>query len=191
MGAVELVVTDLDGTLWFGHERTHPATVAAWRELERRGIPILVAPGRRVTSTRNPLAGLGFAPPAVMLNGAIAMDLATGARFHSHQYPAADASRVLAAFHAVGVEPCVYVDHPTVDVYVGDHPSTHPDHLASLGATAEWADLDEVVELGARADVRDPRAGRIASRSRPSHIRWPTARRASRRPTSTAGSAAR
>ena len=48
MATVDLVVTDLDGTLWFGHEETHPTTVAAWRELERRGIPVLVATGRRV-----------------------------------------------------------------------------------------------------------------------------------------------
>jgi hydroxymethylpyrimidine pyrophosphatase-like HAD family hydrolase len=36
MAPVDLVVTDLDGTLWFGDEHTHPATVTAWRELERR-----------------------------------------------------------------------------------------------------------------------------------------------------------
>jgi hydroxymethylpyrimidine pyrophosphatase-like HAD family hydrolase len=45
MAGIELVVTDLDGTLWSGREETHPATVAAWRELERRGVPVLVATG--------------------------------------------------------------------------------------------------------------------------------------------------
>jgi HAD superfamily hydrolase (TIGR01484 family) len=145
MGTVDLVVTDLDGTLWFDHQETHPATIAAWHQLERLGIPVLVATGRRLTSTRDPLADLGLAPPAVMLNGALAMDLGTGERFHTWHYTAADATKILADFRAVGLEPCVYVDHADVDVFVGAHPSTHPDHLASLGTTAQPADLEEIV----------------------------------------------
>ena len=145
MAAVDLVVTDLDGTLWFGHQETHPATVAAWRELDRRDIPILVATGRRVASTRTPLARLGFAPPAVMMNGALAIDLRTEERFHRHQYAPEDAVKILAAFRAVGLEPCVYVDHPQFDVFVGERPSTHPDHLRGLGASAERADLETIV----------------------------------------------
>jgi hydroxymethylpyrimidine pyrophosphatase-like HAD family hydrolase len=145
VAAVDLVVTDLDATLWFGHEETHPDTVAAWRELEQRRVPVLVATGRRLTSTRDPLARLGFAPPAVVMNGALALDLRTGDRFHRHQYPVEDAVRVLAAFREVGIEPCVYVDHPRVDVFVGERPSTHPDHLTGLGTTAERADLETIV----------------------------------------------
>jgi hypothetical protein len=142
---VELVVTDLDGTLWFGHEEIHPATVAAWHKLEQRDIPVLVATGRRVTSTRVPLARLGFSPPAVMMNGALVLDLRTGERYHQHAYAAADAQTVLDAFRSCDIEPCVYVDHPSVDVYVGARPSTHPAHLRGLGTTAEEADLDEIV----------------------------------------------
>ncbi len=145
MSSVDLVVTDLDGTLWFGHEEIHPATVAAWQELERRDIPVLVATGRRIASTRGPLAQLGFAPPAVVMNGALVLHLETGERYHRHVYSADDARRVLAAFRVVGVEPCVYVDHDRVDVFVGGQPSTHPAHLAELGAFAEQADLDDVV----------------------------------------------
>ena len=47
-GAVELVVTDLDGTLSDAAERIHPATVRAVRDLEAAGIPVLVATGRRL-----------------------------------------------------------------------------------------------------------------------------------------------
>ena len=145
MPDVELVVTDLDGTLWFGHEETHPATVAAWQELERRGIPVLVATGRRITSTRDPLARLGFAPPAVVMNGALVLDLRTGERYYRQAYAAEDAGKVLEAFRGAGVEPCVYVDHAQFDVFVGERPSTHPAHLRGLGATAERADLEEIV----------------------------------------------
>lgn len=145
MTTVDLVVTDLDGTFWSGHEETHPATIAAWRELERRGMPILVATGRRVASTRVPLAHLGFAPPAVMMNGALAIDLRTEERFHSHRYTTGDAVKILAVFRDVGLEPCVYVDHPKFDVFVGERPSTHPQHLAGLGSSAERADLETIV----------------------------------------------
>lgn len=140
-----MVVTDLDGTLWTDHEDLHPRTIEAWHELERRGIPVLVATGRRVTSTREPLARLGLAPPAVVMNGALALDLETGERFHRHHYTAEAAVHVLGAFRAVGLEPCVYVEHSSVDVFVGDHPSTHPEHLRSLGSTARPHDLHEVV----------------------------------------------
>jgi HAD superfamily hydrolase (TIGR01484 family) len=146
MAKVDLVVTDLDGTLWSGHEETHPDTVAAWQELERRDIPVLVATGRRVMSTRTPLARLGFAPPAVMLNGALALDLRSGVRYHRQPYTTQDARRVLDAFRAVGIDPCVYVDHAHVDVFLGERPSTHPAHLASFGTTAEHADLEEIVD---------------------------------------------
>jgi hypothetical protein len=145
MAAVDLVVTDLDGTLWFDHQETHPATISAWHELEHRGIPVLVATGRRLASTRDPLARLGLAPPAVMLNGALAADLGTGDRFHTRHYEAADAANILAVFRTNGIEPCVYVDHADVDVFVSERPSTHPDHLAAFGTTAQPADLDEIV----------------------------------------------
>jgi HAD superfamily hydrolase (TIGR01484 family) len=144
MAAVDLVVTDLDGTLWFAEHETHPGTLAAWHELERRGIPVLVATGRRVASTRTPLAELGLAPSAVVMNGALALDLATGERFHRQHYATPDARAVLLAFRDAGLQPCVYVDHPDVDVFVGDAPSTHPEHLASL-TTSDEADLDEIV----------------------------------------------
>jgi hypothetical protein len=162
MQNVELVVTDLDGTLWFGHEETHPATVAAWKELERRGLPVLVATGRRITSTRAPLARLGFAPPAVVMNGAVVLDLRTGERYYRQAYAADDAGKVLDAFRGAGIEPCVYVDHARVDVFVGERPSTHADHLRSLGTTAESADLEEIVRsvpvlmFGIMGHDRDP-----------------------------------
>ena len=37
MSTIDLVVTDLDGTLWHGREVLHPTTASAWHELERRG----------------------------------------------------------------------------------------------------------------------------------------------------------
>ena len=146
VAGVELVVTDLDGTLWGANEELHPLTLAAIEELGRRGIHLLVATGRRVTSTREPLARAGLAPAAVVLNGAMALELATATCFHRHPFPMDEAAQVLEAFRAGGLEPCVYVEHDEVDVFVGPSPSTHPDHLRALSTKALEADLDEVIE---------------------------------------------
>ena len=141
---IELVVTDLDGSLWH-HEEIHPSTLAAWSELERRGIPVLVATGRRLTTTREPLARAGLRPPAVVLNGALGLDLASGTTFHRHHYDATSARAVLHAFRAAGLDPCVYVEHEHIEIYVGGQPSTNPGHLASFGTRAVFADLDAIV----------------------------------------------
>jgi hypothetical protein len=147
VGGIELVVTDLDGTLWSYEqvERPDARTVDAWWALERRGICVMVATGRRVTTTRDPLAELGLAPSAVVLNGALALDLATGDCFHRHHFDPATASAVLDAFRTEGLDPCVYIEHDDIDVYVGERPSTSERHLSSMGARAVHADLDEIV----------------------------------------------
>lgn len=132
MSDVSLVVTDLDGTLWHTDDAVAPAVVEAVGELARRGVPLLVATGRRVASTRAPLARVGLTPPAVVLNGALGLDLATGERFHRAPYAVAEAVAVHAAFAGLGLQPVVHVDHPDVDVFVGPHPSTNPDHAAAL-----------------------------------------------------------
>jgi hydroxymethylpyrimidine pyrophosphatase-like HAD family hydrolase len=144
---VELVVTDLDGTLWYSSTEValHPRTTAALGELERRGVGLLVATGRRLASTRDALAKHDLAPPSVVLNGAMTVDLATGERIHRQAFRPDDAADVLRHFLDAGVSPCVYVEHDEVDVFVGDSPSTHPDHLRSFGEWARPGDLDTVV----------------------------------------------
>jgi hypothetical protein len=142
-GPIDLVVTDLDGTLWHTDDDVAPAVVDAVRTLDERGVPLLVATGRRVASTRAPLARVGLAPPAVVLNGALGLDLATGERFHRAPYAADEAAAVLAAFRSAGLDPVVYLDHPTLDAVLSATPSTHPEHARQLGAPT--ADLDTVV----------------------------------------------
>lgn len=148
MPAVDLVVTDLDGTLWHADDHVSDAVLSAWAELERRGVPILVATGRRLGSTREPLARVGLRPPAVVLNGALGVHLASGERFHRAPFPGRDALAVHDAFASIGLSPVVYVDHPRFEVFLGDEPDTHPGHVRDLGATAgrtEGGDLRAVV----------------------------------------------
>jgi HAD superfamily hydrolase (TIGR01484 family) len=147
MSEIDLVVTDLDGTLWVSSTDValHPRTTAALAELERREVELLVATGRRLASAKAALAQHGLAPPAVLLNGAMTVDLATGERLHRRAFRPDDAVAVLRHFLESGVSPCVYVEHDEVDVFVGDRPSTHPDHLRSFGEWARPADLEHIV----------------------------------------------
>lgn len=149
---IELVVTDLDGTLWETPATTPVTTVDAVTAVLRRGYPLLVATGRRLRSTRSSLdTVLGRTPPAVVLNGGLVVDLDTDERLHSRAFPPEVARKVLSAFRSAGLSPCLYVDGvyqggAAVEVFTGPEPSTHPDHLSSLGPWAAPADLEEVVE---------------------------------------------
>ena len=136
MSAVELVVTDLDGTFWYHDLQVAPSVRAAVAELERRGVPLLVATGRRLSSTREPLAKVGLAPPAIVLNGALGLDLRNLERFHLAPFPMDEALKAYDAFVSVDLSPVVYVDDPRYDVFISDSPSTNPAHVQALGDTA-------------------------------------------------------
>jgi hydroxymethylpyrimidine pyrophosphatase-like HAD family hydrolase len=159
MADVELVVTDLDGTFWDARSKVGPAVIAAVAELERRGMPLLVATGRRLTTTRDPLAVAGLQPPAIVLNGAMGVDLATSDRFHLAPFPRDGALAAYDAFTSVGLSPVVYVDHPRYDVFLGRSPDTSTRHVRDLGDTAgrRWGadDASSVLEL--RQTVADER----------------------------------
>lgn len=143
MPPIELVVTDLDRTLW-AEERIHERTLDALRLLEHRGVPVLVATGRRRRSAQEGLHRSGLALPAVVLDGAMGRDH-DGRAFHDATFSPAQAVRVLDAFLAAGLEPAVYVDRPGVEVVVGEHPSTHPLHLEYVGSGLRRADLARTV----------------------------------------------
>jgi hydroxymethylpyrimidine pyrophosphatase-like HAD family hydrolase len=149
-GAVQLVVTDLDGTLSDADERIHPATARAVRTLEAGGIPVLVATGRRLRMACAVLEAGGLVGPAVVLDGALGVDLRDGRVFHRVAFPVQAARRVLDAYTAAGLSPCVYVDRPDVDLVVGEHPSTHPDHLARA---RPWVASDDLVRVVATEPV--------------------------------------
>lgn len=144
-GRVELVVTDLDGTLWGSDECVHEQTLHALALLERRGMPVLVATGRRRGSALGTLARAGLSLPVVVLDGALGCEPRAGRVFHRAGFDAAQAERVLEAFLAEGLSPCVYVDRPGAEVVLGDDPSTNPRHLSQLAGAAVRGDLRRVV----------------------------------------------
>lgn len=144
-GPIQLVVTDLDGTLWDSTQTVHPRTLAAITELERRGIPLLVATARRAGGARRLLRRNGLELPAVFLDGALVSDRA-GATIHADWFDQPLAATVLATFTRYGVEPCLGVlTEDGVDARLGPQPSTHPEHVSFIADWTRRADLTEVV----------------------------------------------
>src|SRR4029450_12644507 len=90
-GAVQLVVTDLDGTLSDGAERIHPAWGQPVRELGAAGVPVLVATGRRLRMACAVLEAGGLTGPAGVLDGAIGVDPRGGRVAHQGAVPTAGA----------------------------------------------------------------------------------------------------
>lgn len=133
---IRLVATDLDGTLWDRSVELHPVIRDAVEELQRRGVIVLAATGRRPRSARTALHENGLFVPAVCLDGTFGEDFVRGERFHEALFPPDVAARVLAAFAAHGIAPNVFVDHPEVDVLLAEAPSHRPDRAESL---ADWA----------------------------------------------------
>lgn len=129
---IGLVATDLDGTFWDRHGRVHPRTAAAVLTLRERGVPVLTLTGRRHASAA-PLLRAAGVPVAstVCLDGAIGREGVDGEVFHRDPLPPGVVGELLAVCRKAGVEPCAVVDAPGRDLFVGERPTTHPDHLAA------------------------------------------------------------
>lgn len=127
------VVSDLDGTFWWGQEQLHPTTPAAVRDLKDAGIQLLFATGRRYASARQGLVPYGLAGPAVLMSGAVGADLTTGEEWHRQPFDPADALAILDAFDGEGLNPVVYVCDARTDTVVTTGCSTHLRHLQNLG----------------------------------------------------------
>jgi hydroxymethylpyrimidine pyrophosphatase-like HAD family hydrolase len=140
---IRLVATDLDGTFW-GPDLVPPVEhVAAVQKLARLKVTVLAATSRRPRVTKQRLGDAGLELPAVLIDGAIGIDFRTEERFHEAVFGADAAQNTLAAFHAHGLDPCMYIDDPDIDIAVSPSPSTCTEHLKRLGRLAGTRDLDE------------------------------------------------
>ncbi|MEZ5228172.1 MAG: HAD family hydrolase [Acidimicrobiales bacterium] len=145
---IRLVVTDLDGTFW-DHDLTVPeAHLNAVDELQRRGIEVIVATSRRRRVVEHHMGRVGRSFAAVVLDGAMGVDLRNGTRFHDAPFAADAAVEVLKRFRLHGFEPCVYVDESDVDVVLPTMPSTCRAHADYLAPIARTGDLDLEVASG-------------------------------------------
>lgn len=131
-GSIQLVVTDLDGTLWGADEQVHDLTLEALATLQRQDVSVLVATGRRRAGAMRTLERAGLTLPAVVLDGALGWDPDSDRVFHRAAFTPGQAARVLDSCDRLGLEPCAYVERPDAEVVAGPRPSTHPRHLENL-----------------------------------------------------------
>ncbi len=142
---IELVVTDLDGTLWGVDRVVHPRARAAIEQLSRWDVPVLAATARRSGAVRRMLAANGLHVPAVLLDGALVRDR-TWTTIHADAFEPSAAGAILDVFRRHSVEPCIGVlAADEVDARIGGRPSSHPDHIAYLTDWSVRADLEAVV----------------------------------------------
>ncbi len=168
MARIRLIVTDLDGTFWHGHEVIHDRTRRAYDEFLAAGIDVLIATGRRLRAVTRGTQRAGIAGSAVLMSGALGADLDTGREWHRTGFTPEAAERVLAAFRSQGMEPVAYVGRDDLDAVAGAGCSTDPDHLASFGPHVRrdhpdrWGEEGMLVGFGV-IGVDDPRLDRVAA----------------------------
>ncbi len=137
---IDLVVTDLDGTLWDGKGLIHPSTHRALRTLADALLPVLVATGRGASSAWTVMEANGVGLPGVFLDGAIGFEFGATTAFHTRAFPRTVAAQVLEILEELGVCPCIHVDAPGRDVVLGPHPFTHPDYIRRIMASVREED---------------------------------------------------
>lgn len=64
------ILFDLDGTLLDESSRVHPENARALRDLEARGVRVMIATGRSTVSTTGIVEEIGLKTPAITFNGA-------------------------------------------------------------------------------------------------------------------------
>jgi len=137
----EVIVTDLDGTLWGAEGRAGPRTRAAVTSLTASGLSIVAATARRARAAAQLLEANELSLPIVALDGALGVT-ADGRRSFFSPFAECDGRKALSVFRAHGLGPCVYVDEPGIDVILDAVPSTCPRHVESLAGRYRTADLE-------------------------------------------------
>ncbi len=179
---IRLLATDLDATFW-GPDLVPPKEhVDAVSVLADRGVTVLAATSRRPKVAEKHLGDAGLRLPAVLVDGAIGIDFRTGERFHEVPFARSAALETLASFRNHGLDPCINVDDPEVDIVVSTTPSTCPAHLSYLGTSAAIRDLETTAAaipiyafavLGLSRDVLGPLAIDLSRDDRTSVFLYP------------------
>jgi hydroxymethylpyrimidine pyrophosphatase-like HAD family hydrolase len=125
---IDLVVTDLDGTVWDHTCFAHPRTLQAISRLSS-SFPLLAATGRRPSSAYAKMRANGFSLPAVLFDGSLGLISEDGPTFHRRTFAADVYENLLKVFMRFGLEPVINLDDPK-SYGIGRNPATHPNHLA-------------------------------------------------------------
>ena len=146
----QLLVTDLDGTLWFNGELCHQKSLKAFEQIQNNGVTILIATGRRFRIVADTFAKFGWRVPCLLLNGSLCYDFAIQKRLFSVGFSHKESIEILKIFDKYGLSPTLYAD----DSYVyACNPTTSKGHLEAIGPDLIMVpDLDSYLQ---RLDIRN------------------------------------
>ncbi len=126
-----LVVTDLDGTLWFDGETCHQESLNAFREIQNQGVPILVATGRRLRVVADTFKRLNWKVPCLLLNGSLCYSFRTNQTLFTIPFSEQESMSILEVFKANDLSPTVYADNSYV---YAKNPTTSTGHVEAIGS---------------------------------------------------------
>ena len=171
-----LLALDLDGTLLDPYGALTDAAREAVATARRAGLEVVACTGRRFRTALPLIRELGLAGRAVVNNGAVVKEIASGRTVASAYLAAAIYPEALTLMGEHG-SPLVYIDtyeqdtdilverdaptHPFQAEYLGDH-GAHAREVESLGASAR----DDVIMLSRMADESTLRPLRERIRTR-------------------------
>ena len=94
MSGIQLIATDLDGTLLDDEKRLSAETVSALTAAASRGIQIVPATGRYYQGIPEEIRRLPFLRYCITINGAEILDVDTGEAIHRAEIPLDEAQRI-------------------------------------------------------------------------------------------------
>lgn len=125
-----LIVSDLDGTLWYDGEECHPNSLKSIDYLRSNGIPLLIATGRRLRIVASAFEEMDLLQPCILLNGSLGYDFENKKSFFHRGFSPIAERRIIDIFIENELSPCLYAD----DNYVySSSPTTSQGHLEAIG----------------------------------------------------------
>lgn len=103
-----LYISDLDGTLLRGDERTSAYTNEVVNRLVENGLLFAYATARSYKTAKTVTAGIDCDMPAIVYNGTFIVDGKTGKPMYSAYYSQEEKREIYSAFERVGLCPVVY-----------------------------------------------------------------------------------
>ena len=145
------LITDIDGTLIADDGSLPERNREALKHCRERGVPVVLATGRRWTTLIRLLDRLdlhGLADYAVINNGMVVKDLRTLAPVHREFFPAAAALEAVGILESLGLDPIALTYDPAggVDVFYRRLALMNGDFIdKNAGHCREIADFGELV----------------------------------------------
>lgn len=103
-----LYISDLDGTLLNGQAELSEYTAASLTRLIQSGAAVTFATARTTETAFEILQGVPFCLPAVLMNGVVIYDMATGACLHQNPIPLKTVREIKAILKEYGVSGFTY-----------------------------------------------------------------------------------